>query len=91
MSNELKPGDRAVIIAGPPCCRNSGEVGKIITVESVGEFSATCFFCGTRYPLRTYLLFESRCVISKDRVVRLPPDSECKQLFRETSKPREAA
>lgn len=91
MSNELRPGDMAVVVGTNP---SRGINGLIVVVTStpylaraIDEYYRAfigCFVNVNGLPPNSEWT-DTRLLVKY--LIRLPPDDECKRLFRETERP----
>ena len=95
--SDLKPGDRALVVWPTSCCGANKSAGSAVTiVEAKQIWTIHCSGCGAVHEGAAYAVDlppkNSRPTIYQaHRLIRIPPDSEMRQMFRETSKPKETA
>lgn len=88
MSSDLKPGDRCVIVGSAWAGLN----GVICTLIQRDMFVSRIFPDGRSVralPHAGWYTSADPCAIDERRLIRIPPDSEMRQMFRETERPRE--
>lgn len=83
MSSDLKPGDRALIVWAIPRCRRF--VGRVVRLTG-----GPMIHGGMRH-FSWDDEAEGQWWSGEPHLIRLPPDDEARQMFREDERPREPA
>lgn len=82
MSDDIKPGDLAVVIKPTVCCNNPSAIGVILKVLSISHDDSWCVHCGRhRQGLRAHSSFGGGDL---SRLKKIPPLAELEDTTTDT-------
>ena len=89
--SDLKPGDRALVV-WMNRAESKRHIGDTVTVQTAPAWDeAEWPHPAGLYVDAVYHATGEPSRVLASRLVKIPPDSEMRQMFRETSKPKETA